>query len=658
MSAPRRATPVRHAARIVVIAAALVLYLAARPKDIAEVDRSALAAGLRFQPVLLEPADNGRRLRGLALGQAAPVREVHPDYRTINAWISSVGAGVAIADISGTGLPADICLVDPRNDSVTVMPAPQSQASYRPFALPIPSDGYDPRTIAPMGCVPADLNEDGRTDLLVYFWGRTPLAFMRIGSGDLSAEGFQPREVVAARERWFTNAGLIADLDGDGHPDLLFGNYFPDGSQVLDSHATEPAVMGTSMSRADNGGTARLLLWRGATAEGAEYVDASHSLASVMLRGWTLAMAAVDLNGDLLPEIYVANDFGPDRLLLNRSVPEGPRFQLVEGRRELLTPRSKVLGRDSFKGMGVDMAAIDGNGRLAIAVSNIAERYALIEGHYLFVHTGEEQAWARGIAPYRDEGGRRGTSLSAWAWDVKFVDLRNTGRPALLQAIGFIAAPPASAGHSRWPQLHELAMANDGLLRNPQFWPRFSVGDELSGRGHDRLFLADASGQYRDVWPELGLPPDAAQGTVSRGIAVGDVYGDGRLSVAIARQWMPTLFLRNVSEPVGAALVLDLRVPGALGGARPAIGATALVRLGDGRLVSGWVDGGGGHSGKRAPEIHLGLGDWPPEAKARVEIAWRGQDGLHRIACGLPPGRHRILLDAQAPQGAPGCIAD
>ena len=37
--------------------------------------------------------------------------------------------------------------------------------------------------------------------------------------------------------------------------------------------------------------------------------------------GWTLAIGAADLDGDLLPEIYFGHDFGPDRLLHNRSTP-------------------------------------------------------------------------------------------------------------------------------------------------------------------------------------------------------------------------------------------------------------------------------------------------------------------------------------------------
>jgi hypothetical protein len=55
--------------------------------------------------------------------------------------------------------------------------------------------------------------------------------------------------------------------------------------------------------------------------------------------GWTLAMGAADLDGDLLPELYLANDFGPDRLLHNRSTTGHLRFAVLEGRRDFTTPK-------------------------------------------------------------------------------------------------------------------------------------------------------------------------------------------------------------------------------------------------------------------------------------------------------------------------------
>src|SRR5262249_45615420 len=150
----------------------------------------------------------------------------------------------------------------------------------------------------------------------------------------------------------------------------------------------------------------------------------------------------------------------------------------------------------------------------------------LIESHFLFVNSGDRASWARGEAPFRDESFERGIWTSNWAWDIKFADLLNTGRPALLQAIGFVHGE-----YNRCPQLQDLAMGNDELLSNPAVWPRFSAGDDLAGQSHDRLYLPDSRGKFHDVWPFLGIDDR----TVSRGIAVGDVFGDGRLAVAIAR---------------------------------------------------------------------------------------------------------------------------
>lgn len=620
----------QHAAKVVTLGIVAGLYLIAVPDAESIGVLRDLATPLQFRAEFLAPAENGRPMQA--------VRPVHPALKRLDAWISSVGSGVALADIAGSGLPADICLVDPRNDSLSVMPAPETGERFKPFALAAPTGGYRADTTAPMGCLADDVNEDGWTDIIAYYWGRTPLVFLREPTADLGQAAFKPQELVAGNEIWNTNAAILSDVDGDGHSDLVFGNYYADGAQVLDPTATADFRMQRSMSRAFNGGRNRLLLWQSATKTGVTYGDASGAFTTEMADGWTLALAARDLNGDAKPEIYVANDFGPDRLLLNKSHSGRPKFELVAGSRDFLTPRSKVLGGDSFKGMGVDFGDLDGDGRSAIAVSNIASPYALLESHFLFVNTGDVDAWNRGIAPYRDQSGPRGTWTTNWAWDIKFADLINSGRPALLQAIGFLRGP-----RSRWPELQELATGNDELLSLTSSWPQFTLGDDLSGRDHDRMMLPDLTGRFHDLWATLGLGGQ----TTSRGIAVGDVFGDCRLAVAVSRQWQPSLFLRNLSA-TGEAVEIDLRVRGQNGGTRPAIGAEARITLPDGRIVTSLVDGGNGHGGKRAPWIHLGLGPVPVSQPLDVAFVWRDPDkrgAVQRQSLPLVPGRYRIILD-------------
>ena len=547
---------------------------------------------------------------------------------------------MALNDLDGDGLPNDLCTVDPRVDQALVEPAPGTGARYPMFALdpaPLP---YDRRTAAPMGCLPADLNEDGRMDLVVYYWGRPPVAFLRrAGTASLSAAAFWPTELVPGGGIWNTNALTSADVDGDGHLDLIVGNYFPDGMRLLDARGGgEEVHLHQSMSRSENGGRNRLLLWQGGTSgpeptvRMAEILDAfDHQTAYA----WTLAAGAADLDGDLLPEIYFANDFGSDRLLRNLSTPGHPRFQVLEGRRGFATPASMALGRDSFKGMGLDFADLNGDGVPDLYVSNIAQSFALEESHFVWVSTGGAGAIRRGVAPYADRGEELGLAHSGWAWDARFADFDDDGVPEAVQAVGFLRGAT-----DRWPELQELAIGNDNDMPRPAAWPFFRPGDDLSGHLHNPFFARARDGRYYDLAADLGL----AGSHVTRGIAVADVDGDGGLDFAIADQWEPSDLFHNVSRDRGAFLEIEPRLP-AGEGTRPAVGAEAVVWLPDGRRITAQVDGGSGHSGKRAPELHFGLGRPGPGTPLRVDLRWR--DGHGRPRAGtlrLAPGRHTVLL--------------
>jgi hypothetical protein len=369
---------------------------------------------------------------------------------------------------------------------------------------------------------------------------------------------------------------------------------------------------------------------------------------------WTLAVGAADLDGDLLPELYFANDFGEDTLLRNASTPGQPRFVPLHGRRSMTTPRSKVLGRDSFKGMGVDFADLNRDGLADIFVSNIAAPFALQESHFVFVSTGATGLMQKGIAPYVDRSEPLGLARSGWGWDIKADDFDNDGGLEVLQANGFLRGAA-----SRWAELQELATGNDQLLHDPRSWPRFAGDADLSGSDRNHLFARHADGRYYDIAARLGFP----SGLVSRGIAVADIDGDGRLDFAVANQWQPAMLFDNHAPNPGAFIGLRLLrpleptepftvIPGRPTlsvAAVPAIGAEAHLHLPDGASLVRQVDGGNGHSGKRAPELHFGLGAWPAERAAqvtvRVQVRWRDGRGERRVReVSLPPGWHTVIL--------------
>jgi hypothetical protein len=452
------------------------------------------------------------------------------------------------------------------------------------------------------------------------------VAFLHDGAA-MSAAAFRPIDIAPGGERWYTNGATFTDVDGDGHLDVVIGNYFEDGARILDASAGGTEHMQHSMSRAFNAGRDRILLWQGA----AQYCDMPDVLPDEVALGWTLAVGAADLDGDLRPEIYFANDFGPDRLLHNLSTPGHVKFELLEGVKTLGVPASKVLGRDSFKGMGVDFADMNGDGWPDMIVSNIAAPYALEESHFLWMSTGKTSLMQKGIAPYVDMGEKLGISRSGWAWDARLVDFDNDGGLEVVQAVGF-----SRGTVNRWPELHEVAMGNDELLAKAASWHKLQPGDDLCGHMHNPFYVRAADGRYYDVSHEMGMD----ESHISRGIAIADVDGDGKLDYALANQWEDSMFFRNASA--GAGAFLGLRVRHANGS--PAIGVTAVVTLADGRRMTAQSDGGSGHSGKRSPDIHFGLGKAADQPLA-VELRWRDASGVHSARHSLKPGWHTVTIE-------------
>jgi enediyne biosynthesis protein E4 len=632
----------RHAAKLTAIIFVFVVYGFARVPRVSESELAKLAEGFRFRAAPLPT------LRGET---PKTIRDVNPSLRRVAAWISSVGAAVALNDLDGDGLPNDACYVDTRIDKVIVAPVPGTPARYQPFALDPITLPYDTATMAPMGCLPGDFNEDGLQDVLAYYWGRTPIAFIKQNQSALSAGSYTRSEVVPGDERWYTNAATLADIDGDGHTDLIVGNFFADGARILDARANVPDQMQDSMSLAQNGGRKHLLLWKAAATPAAVQFEEVHgALDAQSAQGWALAIAAADLDGDLLPEIYFANDFGPDRLLHNRSTPGHPRFELLHGRRSLTTTKSKVLGRDSYKGMGVDFGDLNEDGWPDIYVSNITQEYGLEESHFVFLSTGHTELMQKGVAPYIDRSESLGLSRSGWGWESRLGDFNNDGVLEALQATGFL-----KGNVNRWPELHEVVMGNDQLLRDPRSWPSLQAGDDISGNGHNHFFVRAPDGRFHDIAAQLSLN----QPLLTRGIATADVDGDGRLDYAVANQWETSYFYRNESNNPGAFLGLRLRLPvgdpvdigvsqtrvcreekSATGPpSRPAIGAEARVlRAGRAPLVQ-QVDGGNGHSGKRSFDLQFGLGHLTGNDLVTVELRWRDARGaLQRETIQLMPG--------------------
>ncbi|MEU4765750.1 CRTAC1 family protein [Actinosynnema sp. NPDC023794] len=628
---------------IALVLVAATFSVASHPESSAA-EKQELASGFGFAPENIA-------LPGGYTQQT--IRKVNKDYKHIDAWISSVGSAIAMNDLDGDGLSNDICFVDVRIDQVIITPAPEAGKTprYAPFAL---SSGSLPvnDVMAPMGCVPGDFNEDGAMDLLVYLWGRTPILHLaKSGEDELTADSFQATELVPgassgryAGPEWNTNSATVADFDGDGHDDIFIGNYFPHGP-VLDPSKDTGVQMNASMSAALNGGEDYIFEWTGGTAGAnptAGFKQHDNAIPHDASKGWALASSSNDVDGDLLPELYVAHDFGPDRLLHNRSTPGKFEFAMVEGTLTPFEPKSKNVGIDSFKGMGVDFGDLNADGIYDMYVSNITTSFGIEESHFAFMSTGADvkSAMREGEAPWEDESGPLLLAWSGWGWDVKLSDFDNSGELEVAQATGFVKGEV-----NRWPQLQELATANDALLADPMWWPVVTAGDDVGGSQRFHLFVKNAEGRYDNLSPMLGLDIPVP----TRGIATGDVDGDGRLDMAISRQWEDPVFYHNTgkssNEFLGLRLTHEQDGDDTVGS--PVIGAQVTIKTADGRTQINRVDGGSGHSGKRSHEVHFGLGE--QSGPVDVHIKWRDRDGsTHEQDLTLSAGWHDLQLGDQA----------
>jgi len=332
-----------------------------------------------------------------------------------------------------------------------------------------------------------------------------------------------------------------------------------------------------------------------------------------------------------LAEIYISNDFGPDKLLFNRSEKGKLNFVQLHGKRKFTTLKSTALGYDSFKGMGVEFYDMNNDGFFDIYISNIADDFALQESHFVFVHDKDNSKLERGIAPYENKSEELGLSRSSWGWDARFADFNNDGIPEAVQATGFVKGKT-----SRWPQLQEAATLNDELLSSVKFWPVLQPGDDLSGDAHVPFFVKASNGRYYDLSGDIGM----GQNEITRGIGIADVNRDGLLDFVTINQWEDSHFHLNKSEVKNEFLGLTLRLNLSPQNEKvvvnndtsltsmPAIGAIVRLTLKDGTEMIRVVDGGNGHSSRNSPEVHFGLG---PQSQGNelldIEINWRNSKG-------------------------------
>ena len=451
------------------------------------------------------------RLRNVASTVGLDFRQGSFRYGTSNDYTAMMGGGVCWLDYNGDGWQ-DLFAVNSYSSNDTAqwqrhggLPRTQLFENVRGHFRNVTAASRAGLQVQGDGCVAADLNGDGRPDLIVTTANGIKLLWNN-GGGTFS-EGARAAGMTASG--WYTGAA-VSDVNGDGRPDVFVAGYTRPYDSVPNSLAGFPTnlvgVRDLLYLNEGNGPNGRARFREVGIQAGLESSDFSHGLGATFL----------DVNGDGRPDLYVANDEDPNQLYVNVPWPGGAKADPA-GLGFRFEDRGAASGvADPYAGMGV---AVDGGGAGPLD---------------LFVTNSRQEPSA---AFARTSAGRFSSARAAFdpalgagfaGWGDSFVDLGNSGSSDLVLATGGI---PVTNLTKDAGSLKVVAPVAD------QGGPQYGVAKGVA-------------------------PSERLNG---RGLAAADVGNDGRMEIAVNSIGGSLLLLQPTGGPVGHWLDVSLSrfVPGA-----------------------------------------------------------------------------------------------
>jgi Bacterial Ig-like domain (group 3)/FG-GAP-like repeat/FG-GAP repeat len=299
----------------------------------------------------------------------------------------------AVGDLNGDGLP-DLVTSGANGDSAYVI---LQDAAH-------PGSFLSPKYVGSSVAKPliADMNHDGIPDLVLYQAGNT---FVTPGVTILLGDPQNPGSFLPATTTMISGSDIrsaaVADMNGDGLPDVVVGNY---NAQTVSVLLNDPAHPGSLLAKVDypaggpmfdlaigdmNGdGLPDVVMgsvYAGVTVvlndrtnPGGLLAPHSYPVSATPAGGRSLGIAVGDIDGDGVLDVMSGN--------------YGPVFDVLLGRGDgsLLAPTAYPTGPtpDTFEATAMAVGDIDGDGLTDVAVGQFYQNSAQI-----FLHQPDSLTW-------------------------------------------------------------------------------------------------------------------------------------------------------------------------------------------------------------------------------------------------------------------------